>query len=243
MLTSTMSSKVKLQSKLVEVVIFNFLLLVCAHCELFTSMVSMESLLATEKTFLRPLKRLIKAENERFANWKTFVKQVDHLHKYVKKNGESKYLDNPVNSYLLLHRMNFKWKQLQKNMQATTPETKGSFIHSFVHQFFYSSVLQFYFIYCSYHPFVSVLQSRFGNTQFPSMKDLKGAMNALLRLQNTYKIPSSELAKGMLSCFLDFSFSAFYSYYNGLTNMEIPSCSLNAGRTNGENSLFSGRCN
>lgn len=79
---------------------------------------------------------------------------------------------NPVNAYLLIKRLTSDWKYITHLMKSNTAE---------------------YFI-------RNITQGRENNAvKYPDEEDLEGAAVALLRLQDTYKLSTKELSKGIVA--------------------------------------------
>lgn len=138
-------------------------------CEVFTSMANMENLAQTEKYLLTSFKSYLKAEEDRLALLKTFMKRVEEAQQFVNDTDIGKYLGNPVNTYLMLRRLSLEWKDVEQYLTHDTEE---------------------------FEDFMAVYD--IAKTHFPSNEDHEGAMTALFRLQDTYKLPSNKLAKGII---------------------------------------------
>lgn len=139
--------------------------------ELFTATTDLAKLLQTEKTIAELLQKYLVAENERLDKLKLFRDNYMKIHSAASDDSES-YLANPVNAYLLVKRLTTDWKQVE-NMVITGPTETGRDILS------------------------SLNQSNSVNS-FPSAEDLNGAADALLRLQDTYQIDTSSIARGRI---------------------------------------------
>ncbi|XP_075211186.1 prolyl 4-hydroxylase subunit alpha-1 isoform X3 [Lycorma delicatula] len=93
---------------------------------------------------------------------------------YAKEHEEasvdiSSYLSNPINAYLLVKRLTSDWKQTESLMVDFTEEVKQNMTQ-------YREVLK-----------------------FPTDEDLTGAAVALMRLQDTYQLETSSVARGELN--------------------------------------------
>lgn len=82
----------------------------------------------------------------------------------------SKYLANPINAYLITKRLTSDWNQVEALLQSEPGKVEMQRIKDS------KTVLN-----------------------FPTEEDLTGAATALMRLQNTYNIDTSSLAKGILN--------------------------------------------
>lgn len=82
----------------------------------------------------------------------------------------TKYLANPINAYLITKRLTNDWIQVEAILQSEPGKEEFKKIGDA------RSVLM-----------------------FPTDEDLTGAATALMRLQNTYNLDTSSLAKGILN--------------------------------------------
>ena len=139
--------------------------------ELFTAVTDLERLLKTEKTIADLLQQYLVAENERLEKLRLFKDNYMKIHSAASGDSES-YLANPVNAYLLVKRLTTDWKQVE-SMVLSGPTETGRAILS------------------------SLNQSDTVNS-FPSTEDLSGAADALLRLQDTYRLDTSSIATGKI---------------------------------------------
>lgn len=82
----------------------------------------------------------------------------------------SKYLANPINAYLLTKRLTNDWTQVEAVLQSEPGKEE-----------------------------LRKLTDAKSVLKFPTAEDLTGAATALMRLQNTYNLETSSLAKGILN--------------------------------------------
>lgn len=80
------------------------------------------------------------------------------------------YLSNPINAYLLVKRLTTDWKRVE---ELITEDVGKSFV-------------------------ANITNSR-SDLKFPTDEDLNGAAVALMRLQDTYKLETAQVAKGVLN--------------------------------------------
>ncbi|KAE9555682.1 hypothetical protein FO519_001153 [Halicephalobus sp. NKZ332] len=151
------------------------LLLTCiigiAYGDVFTAMVDLENLLSSESDLTSALiENYINAEKNRLDRLKRFAE--DYLSKNNENSGDDlKVVTNPVNAYLLIKRLTSDWKYITHLMKANSAE---------------------FFI-------KNITQGRLENSvKYPDDEDLEGAAVALLRLQDTYKLSTKELSKGIV---------------------------------------------
>lgn len=83
---------------------------------------------------------------------------------------EEAYVGNPLNSYLLIKKMTSDWKTVKDLITHSPSEV-----------------------------FLQNVTSQATSLKWPSEDDLSGAAMALLRLQDTYKLGTSDLARGRLN--------------------------------------------
>lgn len=80
------------------------------------------------------------------------------------------YLSNPINAYLLVKRLTTDWKRVE---ELITQDVGKSFV-------------------------ANITNSR-SDLKFPTDEDLNGAAVALMRLQDTYKLETAQVARGVLN--------------------------------------------
>lgn len=94
---------------------------------------------------------------------------------YLREHEEAsknigQYLSNPINAYLLVKRLTTDWKRVE---ELITEDVGKAFVANITH-------------------------SR-NDLKFPTDEDLNGAAVALIRLQDTYKLDTAQVARGMLN--------------------------------------------
>ncbi|XP_065651339.1 prolyl 4-hydroxylase subunit alpha-1 isoform X1 [Hydra vulgaris] len=136
--------------------------------EIFTSMAQMENLVHLEKSFIHLLQNYVTEEEKRLTQLKHFLNEVSSNYHHMNDSDAAAYIANPVNAYLMLKRFNNEWRNLEKTIVENS--RKEEFISNFER--------------------VQEL--------LPSEEDYEGAIIALFRLQDTYKLRSSALAKGLI---------------------------------------------
>ena len=141
--------------------------------ELFTAIVDLEKLLETEKSVSHLLQNYLRSEEERLGKIRLFRDSYLKLQQVASQDTES-YLSNPVNAYLLVKRLTTDWKTIE-NLVVSGPTETGR---------------------AAFANLSNALDIR---SSFPSAEDLSGAADALIRLQDTYRIDTSSIAKGNIT--------------------------------------------
>lgn len=129
----------------------------------------MEEVLETESVLINNLEGYILVQERKLDYLKQKVKEYQREHNEAAKDVSS-YLLNPINAYLLTKRLTSDWRDLE---QIMTTDVGSQFINNVTE---YREVLK-----------------------FPTEEDLFGAANALIRLQDTYNLDTSSLARGELN--------------------------------------------
>lgn len=80
------------------------------------------------------------------------------------------YLSNPINAYLLVKRLTTDWKRIEELITEDVGKT-----------------------------FVANITNSRSDLKFPTDEDLNGAAVALMRLQDTYKLETAQVARGVLN--------------------------------------------
>lgn len=129
-------------------------LLSFVNCELFTAVVHLEKLLATEQHVVNILDIYLASEESRLNKLKEIKKKYKAIEQFASHNSDL-YLNNPINSYLLVKSLTTDWKFAENLMKNGSAETASS-----------------------------LLLNLYNNDEtFPSTEDLNGIADALLRLQ------------------------------------------------------------
>ncbi|XP_076236001.1 prolyl 4-hydroxylase subunit alpha-1 isoform X4 [Calliopsis andreniformis] len=137
--------------------------------ELYTALADMEELLETEAVLIDTLNGFIKAQEERLATLRKNVEDYAREHEEASRNIQQ-YLSNPINAYLLVKRLTTDWKRVE---DLITEDVGKSFV-------------------------ANITSSR-SDLKFPTDEDLNGAAVALMRLQDTYKLETAQVARGVLN--------------------------------------------
>lgn len=153
--------------------IFKFLILIIiclispACSELFTAVVHLEKLLMTEQHIVGVLDAYLASEEERLNKLKEIKKKYQAIERFATSDSDH-YLNNPINSYLLIKSLTTDWKTVENLMKNGSAETASALLYKLYNN----------------------------EETFPSTEDLNGVADALLRLQDTYKLETSNLANG-----------------------------------------------
>lgn len=152
------------------VILFSCLLfLSSSNCEVFTALADLEELLETESYLITTLENYIKAEEHRLELLKKYAELYRKHHERASEDVES-YVANPINAYVLVKKMTTDWQQVETLMATDIAED-----------------------------FIANMTFIKENMKFPTDEDLNGAAVALTRLQDTYQLDTSSLARGELN--------------------------------------------
>ncbi|XP_054081774.1 prolyl 4-hydroxylase subunit alpha-1 [Zeugodacus cucurbitae] len=141
----------------------------CTNSEVYTALAEMEELLETESVLITNLNGYLKVQQQKLDYLKNKLGEYQREHEDA-ATDMSTYVSNPINAYLLTKRLTTDWRQVE-NLMAH--DVGVDFLNNITN---YRHVLK-----------------------FPSDEDLNGAAVALMRLQDTYKLDTSSVARGMLN--------------------------------------------
>ncbi|CAJ0598971.1 unnamed protein product [Cylicocyclus nassatus] len=139
-----------------------------ALADLFTSMAEMQGLLDTEKSIPSLLYNYIEEEQKRLTDLRALALQYESKNDAALETGLQD-ISNPVNAFLLIKKKIFDWKGLKRKMLTNRA-------HDFIEQ---------------------MTDANYG-VRYPTEEDLTGAAIALLRLQDTYRLDTRDLAQGRI---------------------------------------------
>ncbi|XP_014213956.1 prolyl 4-hydroxylase subunit alpha-1 [Copidosoma floridanum] len=139
------------------------------RAELYTALVDMEELLTTEAVLIDTLNGYISAQEHRLATLRRNVEDYAREHEEAARNIQQ-YLSNPINAYLLVKRLTTDWRRVE---ELITEDVGKAFV-------------------------ANITSSR-SDLKFPTEEDLNGAAVALMRLQDTYKLETAQVARGVLN--------------------------------------------
>jgi len=137
---------------------------------MFTSTTDLQHLLNTESELVNKLNEYVAEETERIDKLKRLVADYQTMRDEAEKAGES-FVGNPLNSFLLIKKLTSDWKQVQGLIQSAGGE---QFVTNLTEQ-----------------------REQFG-LKWPSDEDLNGAATGLMRLQDTYRLDTESLARGVI---------------------------------------------
>ncbi|KAL5282865.1 P4HA2 family protein [Megaselia abdita] len=140
-----------------------------ARSEVFSALVEMEGLIETESYLISYLEVYIKAQQQKVDSLKKKLLEYQVEHSEAALDT-GKYLANPINAYLLTKRLTNDWIQVEALLQSEPGKEE----------------------------LAKIVDAR-SVLKFPTSEDLTGAATALMRLQNTYNLETSSLAKGILN--------------------------------------------
>lgn len=145
------------------------LLPVLTHGEVFTAMTDMSHLLTTEGEMIRAVENYIIAQEEKLEKLKRDLYEMERVHDEASLSPEA-FLGNPINAYLLVKRLTVDWADLQNIM---TDDSMGKAM-------------------------LNNLTNMAEFLRWPDEEDLNGVAVALMRLQDTYNLDTSQLARGQI---------------------------------------------
>eukprot|EP00099_Drosophila_melanogaster_P029123 NP_733371.1 prolyl-4-hydroxylase-alpha EFB [Drosophila melanogaster] len=140
-----------------------------ANGEVYTALAEMEELLETESVLITNLEGYIRVQEDKLNFLKNKMDEYQREHSDA-SHDITAYVSNPINAYLLTKRLTTDWRQVENLMEH---DVGTDFLQNITQ---YRSLLK-----------------------FPSDEDLNGAAVALLRLQDTYQLDTSSVARGKLN--------------------------------------------
>ncbi|KAK9871119.1 hypothetical protein WA026_011403 [Henosepilachna vigintioctopunctata] len=151
------------------VIFYLSLLFSSSRCDVFTALTDLEELLQTEDYLVTSLENYVKAEEHRIDILKRYAELYRKHHAIATEDVES-YVSNPINAYVLVKKLSTDWQQVEALMSADVA--------------------------ADYMSNITYIKE---NMKFPTPEDLNGAAMALTRLQDTYQLDTSSLARGELN--------------------------------------------
>ncbi|XP_024082714.1 prolyl 4-hydroxylase subunit alpha-2 isoform X2 [Cimex lectularius] len=144
-------------------------LAVLTKADYYTALADLEDLLETEAVLINTLDSYIEQQEVRLQQLKNKVKDYKKEHS-VASGDVTNYLSNPINAYLLVKRLITDWKYTETLMNDAVAEDAIKNI---------TNIKKY--------------------MKFPTDEDLTGAATALIRLQDTYAMDTSSVARGELN--------------------------------------------
>lgn len=139
------------------------------NCEVYTALAELEELLNTETVLIHSLENYIRAEEQKIDLLKRYADIYQKQHNKATEDVQL-YIANPINAYTLVKRLTTDWKEVEALMSTDVSKDYMANITYFKE-----------------------------NMKFPTDEDLNGAAVALTRLQDTYRLDTSSLARGELN--------------------------------------------
>lgn len=104
----------------VVVLVFTYLHYHFASAEIYSSLSHTERILGIEIELADALENYIQEEEQRLHKLKLFSHKLRRTVEHVKKSG-AKFLEHPVNSYLLIKRFVTEWPQIDNIITTENP--------------------------------------------------------------------------------------------------------------------------
>ena len=139
---------------------------------IFASSADLQSLLSTEADLVERLQRYLDTETTRLATVRKQLEQYETMRRTAVQQTEERWVGNPINSFLLIKRLTSDWKVLQGLLAAGAGESLVANLTE---------------------------QRESFSLRWPTDEDLNGAAVGLMRLQDTYRLDTDSLARGILN--------------------------------------------
>ncbi|XP_077287103.1 prolyl 4-hydroxylase subunit alpha-1-like isoform X2 [Arctopsyche grandis] len=139
------------------------------QAEIFTALAELEPLLESESILLDSMGAYVRYQENRLNLLKEKYTEYEEEHRTA-MNDVTNYLSNPVNAFKIIKRLTSEWNEVEELM---TDDVGNKFVRN--------------------------ITSLKENVRFPTEEDLSGAAAALVRLQDTYRLDTNEVAKGKLN--------------------------------------------
>ncbi|KAF5298234.1 hypothetical protein FQR65_LT09745 [Abscondita terminalis] len=144
-------------------------LITLTQCELYTALVDLKEVLQSESVLINSLENYIQSEEKKLELLQKYLSIYKKQHTEASDDVET-YIANPINAYLLVKRLTTDWHHVESLMNMNIGQDYLKNIST------YKEYLK-----------------------FPTEEDLNGAAVALTRLQDTYNLDTSALARGELN--------------------------------------------
>ncbi|XP_031337865.1 prolyl 4-hydroxylase subunit alpha-1 isoform X4 [Photinus pyralis] len=138
-------------------------------CELYTALADLKEVLHTESTLINSLDQYIQAEHKKLELLQKYSEIYKQQHTEASEDIEN-YIANPINAYILIKRLTTDWQHVESLMNMQLG-----------------------------HDYLKNISMYREYLKFPTDEDLNGAAVALTRLQDTYNLDTSALARGELN--------------------------------------------
>lgn len=144
-------------------------MLAVATAEVFTALADLEELLDTENLLIETLEEYIRSEEQKLDLLKKYVEIYRKQHSKAAEDVQT-YVANPINAYTLVKRLTADWKEVETLVSS---DLGAECLNN-----------------------ITYIKE---TMKFPTDEDLTGAAVALMRLQDTYRLETSSLARGELN--------------------------------------------
>nr|CDJ84989.1 Prolyl 4-hydroxylase alpha-subunit and Tetratricopeptide TPR2 and Oxoglutarate iron-dependent oxygenase domain containing protein [Haemonchus contortus] len=144
------------------------LLVATVSGDLFTSVADMQGLLDSEKSIPSLLYKYIESEKQRLDELKKLAQQYDKRNEQALATGTAD-ISNPINAFVLIKQKIFDWKGIQHKMMLNKADS-----------------------------IIERMEDANYGIRYPTQEDLTGAAIGLLRLQDTYRLDTKDLANGRI---------------------------------------------
>ncbi|XP_062540675.1 prolyl 4-hydroxylase subunit alpha-1-like [Armigeres subalbatus] len=152
-----------------EILCLGFLIVISGtdNSDFFSALSDLEKLLHTEDVVLSRLETYIRKQDERLKELRWRTTRLFREHSKATRNITD-YLSNPVNAYLLIKRLTMEWYEFEGISNDIASQK-----------------------------LTNKDVSKDTSPLFPTVDDLIGAVDALLRLQDVYKLDTAVIADGL----------------------------------------------
>ncbi len=99
---------------------------IVAASDLYAAVTQLEELIQVEQRLVNVTKEYINAERKKLAGLKQFAKAAE-IAAELSHGDPLEYIANPINSYLLLKRFTWGWKELSNLLHFSEDKLKGMF--------------------------------------------------------------------------------------------------------------------
>ncbi|VDN54900.1 unnamed protein product [Dracunculus medinensis] len=147
-----------------------FYLFCIAKTEIFSSIATLKMLIGAERDIPVMIHNYIEKEMERLNYLKKFAEEVQMRSENAVADGED-HITHPVNAFLLIKGMTSDWLKVVGLMRSNSAD-------DFIRNVSYQRILQ--------------------KINYPTQEDLAGAAIGLLRLQDTYRLSTKDIANGKI---------------------------------------------
>ncbi|KHN73657.1 Prolyl 4-hydroxylase subunit alpha-1 [Toxocara canis] len=141
-----------------------------ASADIFSSMATMKSLVGAEKEIPSMINAYVEKEMERLNYLRKYASEVQRRNDNAMADGENS-ITHPINAFLLIKEMTTDWRKVVDVMMSNSAD---DFIRNVTHQ----RILKEF--------------------RYPAEEDLAGAAIGLLRLQDTYRLDTTDIANGKI---------------------------------------------